>query len=464
MLLFMSSADYYSTMTDRWDTMYGTVVRNAAGGRNGRPSLQFGTVQAGLLKNLPGNHPTLIMGMWWAPSLSTAGDLYLFSVQDAGVSHFTLRYNITTGRLEVNRAGTKIGESAAIGIPALSGFLEMKCTIHDTAGAVEVRLNKVPVINVTGVDTKSTANAYANQVIFGYIGGGGGWAWQGMDFYVCDATGTKLNDFLGDVKIGVPRPTAVGAHTSFAGRKGTNLARFPSSGTVTPSGTNVTNPANAVNGNQGDFAQFSATSPSILRLTFSVAQSVDRVRINTTTDANSFGSGQIRTSNGTIVPISASAHTVFGAPVTLPAPETVTWIELEYLSGGGGLRLIYEIEVLGPGDDFANVDDETPDDDLTFRASSTVGHKDSFVMSDLDTTVGSVLAVQQVVRWRKDDAGSRTGRQFVRIGGTDYEGSDAAIGDTYAYSRRILEQNPATAADWTISDVNGLEAGYKVEA
>ncbi len=116
------------------------------------------------------------------------------------------------------------------------------------------------------------------------------------------------------------------------------------------------------------------------------------------------------------------------------------------------------------GSNYQNVDDVTPDGDSTYNTDATAGDKDTFAMGDLATTAGSVLAVQQIVCCRKDDAGSRTLHTVMRSGGTDYEGGDTAVGDSYANVFGLRETNPATSAAFTISDVNGMEAGYKVEA
>lgn len=116
------------------------------------------------------------------------------------------------------------------------------------------------------------------------------------------------------------------------------------------------------------------------------------------------------------------------------------------------------------GANWENVDDAQPDDDSTYNASGTVGHIDTFVLGDLATTAGSVKGIQVINRWRKDDAGARTARRIVRVGTTNYEGADVAMSDSFINTADVLEVNPATVAAWSISDVNALEAGYKVQA
>jgi hypothetical protein len=116
------------------------------------------------------------------------------------------------------------------------------------------------------------------------------------------------------------------------------------------------------------------------------------------------------------------------------------------------------------GSNWQNVDDTTHDGDTTYNASSTNGHIDLFALGDLVTATGTVEGIKVVQRWRKDDAGSRTARRVIRTGATNYEGGDVSMSDSYTTSTEVIEQNPNTTADWTIANVNGLEAGYKLQA
>lgn len=116
------------------------------------------------------------------------------------------------------------------------------------------------------------------------------------------------------------------------------------------------------------------------------------------------------------------------------------------------------------GSNWQNVDEATYDSDTTYNASSTAGHKDTFAMANLSTVAGTVKGVQVVNVWRKDDAGTRTAKSVVRVGSTDYEGAEVALGSSYSVGREVIELNPATGLPWTIADVNALEAGYKVES
>lgn len=116
----------------------------------------------------------------------------------------------------------------------------------------------------------------------------------------------------------------------------------------------------------------------------------------------------------------------------------------------------------GVDSDYKAVDDPSPpDDDTTYIASLTVGHKSSWSYPAPAPTAGSVKAVQLVLDLRKDDAGAHTVRPFVRIGGTDYTGTTVSVGDTYGMVRQLWLVNPATTSEWVLGDFP-LEVGLEV--
>lgn len=115
------------------------------------------------------------------------------------------------------------------------------------------------------------------------------------------------------------------------------------------------------------------------------------------------------------------------------------------------------------GSNYARVNESAPDDDTSYVGSSTVGHKDTYAMGAMGAST-SIKGTQQVIYARKTDAGSRVGRTVIRSGGTDYEGADIALTDTYLFHRTVRETDPNTSAAWTEAGVNGHEAGMKVQS
>jgi hypothetical protein len=75
-------------------------------------------------------------------------------------------------------------------------YLELKVFCHPTSGTVEARIDGVTVISLTGINTQAGANTYHNKVCL--IGAQYN---QFDDFYICDGSGTTVNDFQGICKI-----------------------------------------------------------------------------------------------------------------------------------------------------------------------------------------------------------------------------------------------------------------------
>jgi hypothetical protein len=116
------------------------------------------------------------------------------------------------------------------------------------------------------------------------------------------------------------------------------------------------------------------------------------------------------------------------------------------------------------GANFENVDELVVDGDTTYNSETTVSDKDTFAMGNLPEAIDAIFATMQLTYWRKDNAGPRSGRQVIRSGGTDYEGSTVIMLDAYKFDEQIRIVDPATTVAWTESGVNAIEAGYKVQA
>lgn len=108
-------------------------------------------------------------------------------------------------RFQIWRGATLLVTSADLMISTGSYYyLEAKVTLHASAGSIEVRLNSAPIagLTLTGINTISTANAYANAVGFASGAQGGSYGTHFDDIYCCDATGVwPWTDFLGEIRV-----------------------------------------------------------------------------------------------------------------------------------------------------------------------------------------------------------------------------------------------------------------------
>ena len=117
------------------------------------------------------------------------------------------------------------------------------------------------------------------------------------------------------------------------------------------------------------------------------------------------------------------------------------------------------------GSNYACVD-EVPPSDADYVYTNTVGNVDTYALSDLPGTAVAVKAVQVQTRARKEGVASPQNLDLaVRTTGGDYFSADKALTTSFApHLWNLWELNPGTAAAWTVSEVNAMEAGVKAAA
>lgn len=230
-LLFMDGFQNYSANAHpplRWGAGDGSWTWEATGGRFGQRCGRFGSVYTWIRKDLPsavsGN--TLIAGFSFRIPLSLNGSGDLAYVGESGIQHCGLRRE-TDNSISVIRApnnGTQLTRSAGgVLVTEKWHFIEMKITIHDTAGSVEVRVDGVTVINATGLDTRNGGTGVLSTFGIGAIGWGSVLTGYIDTFYACDTTGSTNNDFLGDVRVIQLLPDAAGDSTQMTPSAGSNF-------------------------------------------------------------------------------------------------------------------------------------------------------------------------------------------------------------------------------------------------
>lgn len=100
-------------------------------------------------------------------------------------------------------------------------YIELKARKHPTEGFVQFRMNEELVLDATGLDT------------VGYTSGGTQIAgvkfassiyatWWLDDIYILDTTGSKNNDFLGDIRVDSIYPNGAGNYTQLTPSAGNN--------------------------------------------------------------------------------------------------------------------------------------------------------------------------------------------------------------------------------------------------
>lgn len=203
---------------------------------------------------------------------------------------------------------------------------------------------------------------------------------------------------------------------------------------------------------------------------------------------NSAGVVIIR-ANGVEVLNLSGADTLNG---TAAATTGIVWVGVSTSSGSGAVLLVDDVYIanttapnddfLGPGramalfpdgagnssdftpsagSNYQNVDEASTDGDTTYNSETTAGNHDTYTYAAMGVT-GVVKAVQTNLVVRSDGGGAETIAPMIRIGGVDYQGTTAAVTTSYLDNREVFNVSPATAAAWTVSEIDGAEFGIKL--
>ena len=155
---------------------------------------------------LPGDRQTAGAGYAaWFDTLpvSSAGRAVIFDFRDHNnVSQVYLNV-ITTGAIEAVRDGVQIGLSNPAITAGAWQHLEARVKVANSGGEVEVRVNGVTVLSLSGIDTQAASSALAScgQIAMFSPVAVSAHSWYVDDFFVWDTTGSFNNGFLGDRRV-----------------------------------------------------------------------------------------------------------------------------------------------------------------------------------------------------------------------------------------------------------------------
>ncbi len=222
-LKFIDSFDHYGTndFLEKWtdDGHFGpTIVAGA--GRCGSQAMLV-TVFNELSKGINFGSTTTVIGYALKTEAALQENMLLHAIGDSFGDHITLS-RTSDGKLHVWRSAGLGGLTALLGSTSADVvrndtyyFIEVKSTIDAAVGAVEVRVNNVVKLTLTGVNSfgANAVGATPTRVTF-Y--GTGNETFYVDDFYALDSTGTDTTTYLGDVRAECLVTTAVGTYTDLS--------------------------------------------------------------------------------------------------------------------------------------------------------------------------------------------------------------------------------------------------------
>lgn len=120
-----------------------------------------------------------------------------------------------------------------------------------------------------------------------------------------------------------------------------------------------------------------------------------------------------------------------------------------------------DFTALNGGDNYAEVDETSVDDDTTYNQSATATHKDLFDYTNLSVT-DNIKAVQVNTECRETDANPFTLVSTCDSNGTEVQDGAVAMDQTYANIAYIVEEDPDTIVLWTLAGLNAATFGYEI--
>lgn len=220
-LRFIDGFDHYTTAA-AYAYKYTSSSASAAPGagrRSGSNAARFANYGGDYLLKTLDDQATWIVGFAYKRDYASNDEKPILQLRDnAGAVQVALCLRGLDGLLRLWRGDqTTLLATSTVALPTGAwSFLELKTTIHDTAGAMELRINGATAATFSG-DTKysSTIGTARSIRLSGGVYSSTYYGWID-DLYICDGAGATNNDFLGDCRVDTLYPNGSGASAQFA--------------------------------------------------------------------------------------------------------------------------------------------------------------------------------------------------------------------------------------------------------
>jgi hypothetical protein len=359
---------------------------------------------------------------------------------------------------------------------------EIEVVINNTTGSFKVRKNgnSVDDFSLGSLNTRVSANSYANKLIFGVNASVSQQQFDDL-FWKSDAASVP---WMGDIRCFTRMPAS--DQTAVFSR--------------TPTGAYplfTQNAISAVAANQGRYAPFTiGNNGSIGSVTvpFTVASTANFKCTIFSDNANAPG-----TALGSATPVSApaigTATFTFGTPVSVTA-GTKYWVGVigDAASGTQGASSLTTVGVTSASPTYAAFPASNPtvttgvnpicfgigitpavnwpfvaeaqqDATTSYVYSSTVNDADFYGISSISSTPATVIACTTRAYGQKSDAGTRTMAVQVKSGATTVASPTLVLSSSgFQWAWRTDVTDPNTGAAWTPAAVNTVLIGPKTVA
>jgi hypothetical protein len=233
--IFMDGFDYYQgsgattllygDLGKRWTSNGGATLTvgpayaRTSGGQGVKGSTGGGA--AALLKTFGANYTQGCIGMaLYVPAGQGTASRQFFAVFDGATEQISVRTNASSV-LIVTRNGTLLATGSTVVATGIWDYIELKFTIHASAGVVELHLNGgTEIASTASLNTRNTANTQWNGVAIIAYSAQDYWA---DDVYVLDTSTGSNTTFLGPVQVVARSMVAAGNKSQWTPNGGTNM-------------------------------------------------------------------------------------------------------------------------------------------------------------------------------------------------------------------------------------------------
>lgn len=225
---FDSCGDHYATITQKWNSANCAI--GSAGGRFGTNGITLSSadvVGAPLLTKTLDSQTGWTIGFSYRKSTVGVGQTEV-RMLDGGTTHLFMHAQ-TDASLQLYRGDSTYlgGTTAGYVVAGSTYYIEIKFTIHDTTGILELRINNNVIFSLTNQDTRNGGNASVNGFSWGTGLGSGDDRYYIDDVYLCDNTGgTPYDTFLGDSRVQVLMPSGNGNSSQLLGNDGNSTDNY----------------------------------------------------------------------------------------------------------------------------------------------------------------------------------------------------------------------------------------------
>ena len=484
--LYASSAD----LTGYWDTVTGTHVVNDpgrfTGGQAWRPAFS-----AWLGKSSGANDAVhhFTVAFKQAPALSGTSLCNYITLYDGTTAQCSVVFRSDGAIVLASGGPTGTALATYTGAVTINNqwfAFEFEVVVNNTTGSFRVRTNNATSDSfvATGLNTRNSANNYANKIQAGLNANLGG--------------NLDLDDFLWRSD-----PTSVpwvGDIRCYARMPASDVQKvFSQSGTAYPYTPQIpTGSVSAITAGQAKWFPFTPpVSGSCGLITLPLAPSTPGAG-NWKGAIFAVGAGGLPglvlgTATAFTAPPVGTVSYVFPTPVALTggtqyffgyAMDTAggsmnvgaTAVNTYFLNSGfaafpannpaatmqSANPVAFTVYLSGVGN-YQFVADPQEDGAASYVYDNNVGDADFYGIASIPVTPAAVVAVTTRGFVQKSDAGSRTGAMQLKSGSTTVQSSNGStLSTTFAWCWRTDVNDPATGAAWTPTGVNNVQIGPTV--